>query len=284
MPTYETPADLIARLPEGSAQRWATYTPSPKAMSADLWEQQRLTLLALVADTESRSEIDARNVLSAVCGLVGWVVELYQYEDLQEMFAIERIEEYLATNAARRTNSTRSNDRGRLMRCHRVLNGEQAITRRKARAPGADPYQRRDIEALLEAATGGRALIRVLAVALTTGRASTDAVGSPMPTRRGLAVAVRRLGHPAVSVDALLQDGGVLVDDDWPLARQAARSAGLDLTSRQLRMTWLLPVLRQQASLAQIVAEHPLTRRDLDGAMGHCPTPNQTEVRALLRG
>lgn len=257
--------------------------PSPKAMSADLWDQQRLTLLTLVADTEPPSETDARKVVGAVCGLVGWVVELYQYVDLQEMFAIERIEEYLAANAARRTDSTRSNDRGRLMRCHRVLNGEQATTRRKERAPGVDPYQRRDIEALLEAAPASRALIRVLAVALTTGRASTDAVGSPMPTRHELAVAVRRLGHPTVSVDALLPDGGVIVDADWPLARQAARSAGLDLTSRRLRMTWLLAVLRQQKSLTQIAAEHPLTRRDLDGAMGHCPSPNQTEVRALLR-
>lgn len=283
MPTYETPADLIARLPKGPNPRWATYRPSAKSMSAELWDQRRLTLLSLLADTDPPSDADARIVLGVMCGFVGWVVPLYQCEGLNEMFAVERIEEYLSYRAKSLSGDTHSHDRSRLMRCHRVLRGEPATTRRKARAPGADPYQYPEIEALLEAAAGSADLTRVLAVALTTGQSCTDAIGRSLPTHGEFAAAVQHLGHHGIRIHTQAFDGGVLTDSDWALARHAAQRVDLDLASARLRMTWLLPVVNQRAPLAQIVSEHRVSRRDLDNAMGHFPTPD-ADVRALLRG
>jgi hypothetical protein len=283
MTTYETPADLIARLPKGTNPRWATYTPTTKAMSTDLWDRWRVTLLALLADTEPPSDGDARIVLGVMCRFVGWVIPLYQYQELTEMFAIERIEEYLSYRAKSLSGDTHSHDRSRLMRCHRVLRGEPATTRRKARAPGADPYPYSEIEALLEAAAGSADLTRVLAVALTTGQSCTDAIGRSLPTHGEFAAAVQHLGHHGIRIHTQALDGGVLTDSDWALARRAAQRVGLDIEPARLRMTWLLPVANHRASLAQIVTEHRVSRRDLDNAMGHCPTPD-ADVRALLRG
>ena len=58
----------------------------------------------------------------------------------------------------------------------------------------------------------------------------------------------------------------------------------MTLAADRLRATWLVGVVNLPEPVAQMVTVHGVSRRDLDNAMNHVPTPDHATVRALLQG
>ncbi len=285
MTTYDMPKSLAARLPARSVERFRTYTPKPTVMPTALWEKHRLALLTLLADTAPPTDDDARHVLSTACGFFAWVVKLHQQEDVTLVFTTARIEAYISALASTRTESTRISYRASLNRFEHAIQGLEPVTRRADRPEGGEPYRIPALEALLDAAAASGPLSRVLAVALTTGQASTRAVGHPIPTRDQAAAGLRRLGLDPAPAAALRLDGEpALQDREWQDARRAAQRVQHDLDAGRLRMTWVIPIMSTHAPIADLVREHNVSRRDLENSLAHVPTPDPDTTRTLLRG
>ena len=284
MTTYEVPESLSARLPQRSVVRFRSYVPSAP-IPPEVWERVRLDLIGIVADTAPPSDTDARTVLSALCGFYSWASVQFRQEDIRCLLTAERLLAYETATSAQGTNGTRQNIRARLNRCRRVIHGEPATTRRSQRDPSAEPCLLPALQELVVAALASEPLARVLAVALTSGKSGQQGVGRAMPTAAAIDSALRRLGVVQAGELCLAAESAKpLSDEEWRLGREAARRAGLDIATDRLRLTWALAAMKEPGPVADLIASHGVSRRDLDNVVRHLPASDDDSVMVLLRG
>jgi hypothetical protein len=235
-----------------------------------------------VAATEPDTTTDAKQTLSALCGLLAWTDLTMGNLNPAQVVTESNVERWFQ---ALEGSGTRSNLRARLRRIQRVLAGDEARTKRNPRPEGPPPYSPVELAALAETASASPALAAALALALVRGAVVPGARGARVPTRQEAEAVCTTRGLPDDWIRHLPQDRPEsFLDEAWAQARGAADRADLSLLADRLRTTWLVSALDRFEPLTCLVPALSLSRADLERAQPFLPAADAETTRAALRG
>lgn len=238
--------DLPDDLPEDLAGYLRGYRPH--ALTGEQWAACQGPVLDLAVRGELNDRTDAKQVLGALCAFLAWTDLTLGTLDPAAAVTGPHIERWFLSLRGMTGEGTRSNLRSRARRILRVLAGEPARTKRQPRRAGDGPYTDAELASLGEAARDSAPLAAALEHGLGTGTTRPEA------------------------------------DPTWDRARTAAAAAGVTLTARRLRITWLVTALSDAEPLHATARAHGLSRADLEAALPHLPAVPEPGYRDLLRG
>lgn len=261
-------ADLpVPALSEQVASYICCYTP--RVDPHHVWPAMADQVRALVVATEPVSREDAKAVLAAVFQLASWAQVGYAHLSLFELFDTDVLNRFLVGRRGQDTQGTCNLKGERLDRCRRVLDGEAPRTRRAAAEPGEPPYNDADLAALVRAASSDPGLLQALAAALGDGTVAPELHTLPALALTDVRDVFERWALPLPDMSpAPVRDPAA-----WAAVRaRAAERAGVHLTPRRLRLTFLARLVATPGvPAAALVVHHELTRRGVDEALKHHP-------------
>jgi hypothetical protein len=278
---FSLPEHLATKLAPEVADYIPTFVPQ-RLLTKAQWARCCEEVWTSCAATLPPSREDAKTQMSITCAFLAFTDKVVGSVDLAVVLTEDLINRFLIDSEGKVSRKTRQNRRGQLRRAVKAVAGDVPRVARGDGQTSPGPYTPAELGKLAASAFGRSSLAEALAHGLGAGIVVPAAVGTqpPAPAAVRATTDLLRMDDRWITLVAPRE----MTEQEWRQAREAADAAGVTLTARRLRATWVHAQLARTRPFAEVARLHQLTRADLENVAGHLPPVDTARSRQLLRG